>query len=866
MKTNKLSSKIIATFTSVFLLFSLIASVPFIGVSAETQEFTETIIDFSEQTDTKYWDQNYQVVYSNPYSEYTVSYEADTYSENSETSMHIVSTARSAWSYQMWRIPGIPSNAKNITFYVKNNSSSAVKVRLFAFINDSITNVNRKDLVKAGVNLENGITIESDMGITVNQSDGWTKIVLPLTSDVIHANSYSYISSGGAFYFALRFNNSAAFDVNIDDIQLVSEKTVGVTLDKTQYASKDEITASYVSAEAGSTLTVMKDDSAISAPIQISGDGSTVVTAPAFAGNYVLRYSNALGETLGDVPFTVVYHKSTTTKSLQDFESTYSGELKSTSGEWTKEIVTTYYNTGEKSLHVIPGSSGRLVFDTTFPAATCGVKFWIKTGDNKLNLDFVTYRADWIKQNSYEIPANSEQIISVPFISEISSGWGYAGLQFSSDMVGVEFWIDSLEFVVKTDANISTDKLAYASGNDINVTYTYNDSAEAKIAVYSADDTALETAKSEILIGEEASATGQLTISAPEEEGNYNLCYYNSEGKILDISTFAVIVRSENIIEDFETVDTTFLRNTGAGTTKALDTTETHSGTYSLAVGGKSTDSYQNIAWAASVPTNAKAISFWVKNTGDQAIAFKMNMKAQNYYGDDMWYHMWQLKSSAGNDLSESIPNDGEWHKISFDIYSNSTLTQELSQNYKNEISNVYIALRASSWGDGSTTTFNLDDIEFETLDYTPSINTDKEEYEPNEAITVNYNGRLSEIDCIRIGDTLIYLNDSAAESGSIQTQIAVPGLYTVKFYRNAYEVLAEKDITVRVNINQTDVAGDINGDGVLDIRDLVHFKKYLANIYCGINDKAADLNNDGEIKADDLVLLRKLLLGISLS
>lgn len=52
---------------------------------------------------------------------------------------------------------------------------------------------------------------------------------------------------------------------------------------------------------------------------------------------------------------------------------------------------------------------------------------------------------------------------------------------------------------------------------------------------------------------------------------------------------------------------------------------------------------------------------------------------------------------------------------------------------------------------------------------------------------------------------------------------------------------------------------GDVNGDGAVDIRDLIHLKK----MYAGIIEKtdAGDINGDGNLNATDLAELKKILL-----
>lgn len=57
---------------------------------------------------------------------------------------------------------------------------------------------------------------------------------------------------------------------------------------------------------------------------------------------------------------------------------------------------------------------------------------------------------------------------------------------------------------------------------------------------------------------------------------------------------------------------------------------------------------------------------------------------------------------------------------------------------------------------------------------------------------------------------------------------------------------------------------GDVNGDGDIDIRDLVRLKKYTAGIEgTKILKSAADLNGDGNYDAVDLSELRIMLLNI---
>ena len=56
---------------------------------------------------------------------------------------------------------------------------------------------------------------------------------------------------------------------------------------------------------------------------------------------------------------------------------------------------------------------------------------------------------------------------------------------------------------------------------------------------------------------------------------------------------------------------------------------------------------------------------------------------------------------------------------------------------------------------------------------------------------------------------------------------------------------------------------GDANGNGEVNIVDLIRIKHYTTNTSVAI-DPAADINVDGNIDSNDMVLLKKILLGIS--
>lgn len=101
-------------------------------------------------------------------------------------------------------------------------------------------------------------------------------------------------------------------------------------------------------------------------------------------------------------------------------------------------------------------------------------------------------------------------------------------------------------------------------------------------------------------------------------------------------------------------------------------------------------------------------------------------------------------------------------------------------------------------------------------------------------------------------------------QKGTIFTDLIDNMDYTVyqrladTYLENAYKIISDgADFhTALLNI------GDINGDGVIDIRDLISLKKYFAKqSEVVVPQECLDVSGDGEINSDDLVALRQKLL-----
>ena len=57
-------------------------------------------------------------------------------------------------------------------------------------------------------------------------------------------------------------------------------------------------------------------------------------------------------------------------------------------------------------------------------------------------------------------------------------------------------------------------------------------------------------------------------------------------------------------------------------------------------------------------------------------------------------------------------------------------------------------------------------------------------------------------------------------------------------------------------------IAGDINGDGVVNGKDLTRLRKYLAGQDVQVNEDALDVNGDGVVNGKDLTRLLKYIAG----
>ena len=100
------------------------------------------------------------------------------------------------------------------------------------------------------------------------------------------------------------------------------------------------------------------------------------------------------------------------------------------------------------------------------------------------------------------------------------------------------------------------------------------------------------------------------------------------------------------------------------------------------------------------------------------------------------------------------------------------------------------------------------------------------------------------------------------------------PGTYTLKAVK-AGHITAEYTLTVGESVKQnvtmfletpSDVPGDVNGDGLVTLKDILLLRKIVAGVETLPDSYLAnaDVNGDGYVTLKDILLLRKVVAGIA--
>lgn len=98
-------------------------------------------------------------------------------------------------------------------------------------------------------------------------------------------------------------------------------------------------------------------------------------------------------------------------------------------------------------------------------------------------------------------------------------------------------------------------------------------------------------------------------------------------------------------------------------------------------------------------------------------------------------------------------------------------------------------------------------------------------------------------------------VKEDAADGG---TTLSIDDLEAVN--RDEEEILYSM-VSGQVTISSR-IAGDVNGDGQVNLLDLVRLRKYLMHDTSDINSGNADVTGDGKVGSADLVRMRKYLAG----
>lgn len=234
------------------------------------------------------------------------------------------------------------------------------------------------------------------------------------------------------------------------------------------------------------------------------------------------------------------------------------------------------------------------------------------------------------------------------------------------------------------------------------------------------------------------------------------------------------------------------------------------------------------IAQGASITTDENGAAFVLQNAHIKSIT---EPGKYAYCIMDSQFNTYARVFFEVTDASEPIPEDVPsitLDKMSVTVGSTDELTLSVSNALELGLTSKYYYVRLYS----AKSDFGIDDSGFNSngIDFSSSLGD-------GNGITLDENG-----------------SGSAAQSLHTD-KITEPGIYV-------YALMDGWNTVGRVFFEVTKKPGDVNNDGVIDIRDLINLKKMYEEIIDF--DISGDVNGDGALDALDLVELRKILLSLN--
>lgn len=171
-------------------------------------------------------------------------------------------------------------------------------------------------------------------------------------------------------------------------------------------------------------------------------------------------------------------------------------------------------------------------------------------------------------------------------------------------------------------------------------------------------------------------------------------------------------------------------------------------------------------------------------------------------------------------------------------------------ENYSaaNTVDYIQIVLKSESYDFGSMAASQVNLLSNRDITLSSSYNGITKEY------TLLYQPAVSGA-FIPTDTTELFSLSFPAENGVYRFEMEY-----ILCYTNGNDVKASK----KFSLSQKIVNGDVNGDGVVDIKDLLRYKTFIADGTTDFRRANADLTGKGTYGLDDVVILKKMLLGLA--